>query len=101
MALGYVVPAHELGGALYREIAGKDNIDTFCPATAEGIETGPGSVAVRIRQAGGETVIRCRLLVIAEGAFSNLRDKAGIKTRVHDYRQSAIVSNISVSPGPR
>ena len=96
-ALGYVVPAHELGGALYREIAGKDNIDTFCPATAEGIETGPGSVAVRIRQAGGETVIRCRLLVIAEGAFSNLRDKAGIKTRVHDYRQSAIVSNISVS----
>ena len=96
-ALGYVVPAHELGRALYREITGKDNIDIFCPATAEGIETESGSVAVRIRPAGGETVIRCRLLVIAEGAFSNLRDKAGIKTRVHDYRQSAIVSNISVS----
>ena len=95
--LGYVVPAHELGRALYREIAGKDNIDIFCPATAEGMETESGSVAVRIRQAGGETVIRCRLLVIAEGAFSDLRDKAGIKTRVHDYRQSAIVSNISVS----
>ena len=96
-ALGYVVPAHELGRALYREIAGKDNIDIFCPATAEGIETESGSVAVRIRQAGGETVIKCRLLVIAEGAFSRLRDLAGIKTRVHDYRQSAIVSNITVS----
>ena len=96
-ALGYVVPAHELGRALYREIAGQDNIDIFCPATAEGIETEPGSVAVRVGQAGGETVIKCRLLVIAEGAFSNLRDLAGIKTRVHDYRQSAIVSNVSVS----
>ena len=96
-ALGYVVPAHELGRALYREIAGQDNIGIFCPATAEGIETGSGSVAVRIRQAGGETVIKCRLLVIAEGAFSSLRDLAGIKTRVHDYRQSAIVSNVSVS----
>ena len=95
--LGYVVPAHELGRTLYREIAGKDNIDIFCPATAEGIETESGSVAVRVRQAGGETVIRCRLLVIAEGAFSSLRELAGIKTRVHDYRQSAIVSNITVS----
>ena len=96
-ALGYVVPAHELGGTLFREITGQDNIDLFCPATAEGIETESGSVAVRIRQAGGETIIRCRLLVIAEGAFSSLRDLAGIKTRVHDYRQSAIVSNVSVS----
>ena len=96
-ALGFVVPAHELGRTLYREIAGKDNIDIFCPATAEGIETESGSVAVRIRQTGGETVIRCRLLVIAEGAFSSLRGLAGIKTSVHDYRQSAIVSNISVS----
>ena len=96
-ALGYVVPAHELARALYREITGQDNIDLFCPATAEGIETEFGSVAVRIRQAGGETIIRCRLLVIAEGAFSSLRDLAGIKTRVHDYRQSAIVSNVSVS----
>ena len=96
-ALGYVVPAHELGRAQFREIAGRDNIDLFCPATAAGIEPEAGSVAVRIRQAGAETVIRCRLLVIADGAFSSLRDLAGIEARVHDYRQSAIVSNISVS----
>ena len=95
--LGYVIPAHELGRTLYREIAGRDNIDMFCPAAAEEVEHEPGSVTVRIRQAGAETVIRCKLLVIADGAFSDLRELAGIKTRIRDYRQTAIVANISIS----
>ena len=100
-ALGYVVPAHELGKILLQEIAGHPDIDMFCPATAGKIEHEPGSIAVHIRHAGADTVIRCRLLVVADGAFSTLRDLAGIKTGIHDYRQTAIVSNVTVSRGHR
>lgn len=98
-ALGYVVPAHELGRVLFERIAGLDHIEMFCPAKAAGMERETGSVGVRIAQAGGETVIRCGLLVIADGAFSSLREQAGIKTRIHDYGQTAIVSNVTVSRG--
>lgn len=35
--------------------------------------------------------IKAKLLVIAEGRGSDLREKAGIKVRTHDYRQTAII----------
>ena len=96
-ALGYVAPAHELGRALFQQLAGRDNISMFCPAVADRIERETGAVALRVRQGGEQTVLRCRLLVIADGAFSTLREQAGIEARVRDYQQTAIVSNVSVS----
>ena len=100
-ALGFVVPAQELGLKLFEEAANHDNIDTFCPATAAGIERGTGSVTVHIRQAGKDTALKCKLLVIADGAFSNTRELAGIRTSIHDYSQTAIVSNVSISADHR
>ena len=96
-ALGFVVRAQELGRTLFEEAANHDNIDIFCPATAAGIERDADSVSVRVRQAGGDTTLKCKLLVIADGAFSNTRELAGIKTNIHDYSQTAIVSNVSIS----
>ena len=96
-ALGFAARAHELGRTLSAQMAGHANIDTFCPATAVGIDRDPHSVSVRIRQAGEDSILKCKLLVIADGAFSNTRELAGIKTRIHDYRQAAIVSNVSIS----
>ena len=99
-ALGFVVRAQELGRTLFEEAAKHDNIDIFCPATAAGIDRDADSVTVRVRQAGEDTTLRCKLLVIADGAFSNTRELAGIKTSIHDYSQTAIVSNVSISPRP-
>ena len=96
-ALGFVVHAQELGRTLFEEVANHDNIDIFCPATAAGIERDAGSVTVHVRQAGEDTALKCKLLVIADGAFSNTRELAGIKTNIHDYSQTAIVSNVSIS----
>ena len=96
-ALGFVVRAQELGRTLFEEAAKHDNIDIFCPATAAGIYRDADSVTVRVRQAGEDTTLRCKLLVIADGAFSNTRELAGIKTSIHDYSQTAIVSNVSIS----
>ena len=95
--LGFVVRASELGRTLYEEIFGRDNIDLICPATAAGIERGTDSVTVRVSQTAGEAALACRLLVIADGAFSNSRELAGIKSAIHDYQQVAIVCNARVS----
>ena len=95
--LGFVVRANELGRTLYEEISARDNIDLICPATAAGIERGTDSVTVRVGRPAGEVALRCRLLVIADGAFSNSRELAGIKSALHDYQQVAIVCNARVS----
>lgn len=96
-SLGFVVHASELGRTLYGEISARDNIDLICPATAAGIERGADSVTVRFRQAAEDAALECKLLVIADGAFSNTRELAGIKTRILDYRQAAIVCNVGLS----
>ena len=99
--LGFVVRASELGRTLYEEISGHDNIDLICPATAAGIERGADSVTVRYRQAVENAALECKLLVIADGAFSNTRELAGIKTRLLDYQQAAIVCNVGISRSHR
>ena len=100
-SLGFVVRASELGRTLYEEISGHDNIDLICPATAAGIERGADSVTVRYRQAVENTALECKLLVIADGAFSNTRELAGIKTTLLDYQQAAIVCNVGISRSHR
>ncbi len=96
-ALGFVVSARELGRALFQEISNHDNIDMFCPAAATGIERDGHAVELRIRQAGGDAALTCRLLVVADGAFSGSRELVGINARTHDYRQTAIVGNVTIS----
>ena len=95
--LGFVVRATELGRTLHEEVSNHDNIDLICPATAAGIEREPDSVTVRFRQTTEDAALKCKLLVIADGAFSNTRELAGIKSRIIDYRQAAIVCSVGVS----
>ena len=96
-ALGYVVPAPALGRVLFEQLGGRANIDLLCPATAQAVEHNPASISVQVRQAGAEIALSCRLLVIADGARSQLRAAVGIQTRTHDYRQTAIVANVTVA----
>jgi len=44
---------------------------------------------------GDGTELKAPLIVAADGAHSALREKAGIKTIVHDYHQSGLVTSIS------
>ena len=96
-------PRRNWGINCYRRLPGHADIEMFCPAKAEKIEHEPDSIAVHVTRPDADTdkdtdtVIRCKLLVIADGAFSTLRDLAGISTSIHDYRQMAIVSNVTVS----
>ncbi len=97
-ALGFVVIARELGRALLNEVSRHDNIDVICPASAAGIRQKSASVEVDLKQKnGGVASLTCKLLVIADGGLSSSRELIGIKIKRHDYRQTAIVSNVTVS----
>ncbi len=95
--LGFVIKSHQLGQALWQKLRSLPGVTTFCPArvTATEIEAGRRTVTLT-----GETVesLSTQLLVVADGARSELRGALGIKASDRDYGQVAVVANIQVAP---
>ncbi len=99
-ALGYVVENRLLGAALWRVLAGSPNITVHSPATVTAVTDSADALKVQVEQAGAVSIIRTRLLVVADGARSTLRGSLGIAARTRPYEQVAIVGNVSVEkPG--
>ncbi len=98
-SLGFVLIARELGRTLLNELASFDNIDLIRPASAIAFHSGEDKIEISVRRSGKIGSIACKLLVIADGASSTSRELLGVKVRRHDYRQTAIVCNITASRG--
>jgi len=94
-ALGYIVTARALGGALMQRINTADNIDMLCPATVTEIVNSDRGVNIDVATTDKPVSMRCRLLVVADGTHSSLRGQVGITATIKDYKQTAIVTNIS------
>ncbi len=94
-ALGYVVENRALGAALLERMQALPNLSLICPAQMTQLEPAPDAARVTVVQAGRTRVLGARLLVIADGGRSPARELAGIHARVHDYGQTAIVSNVT------
>lgn len=100
-ALGYVVANRLIGAALMPLLAHSKKVDLISPATLEASENEGESVGVRVRTPDGIRHLRARLLVAADGSFSPLRSDLEIPTREENYKQSAVIANVSVSrPAP-
>jgi len=95
-AMGYVVVAGDLGKALQDRLAGLENIDVLRPARVTGAGITGGRVSLSLHGPGGPSDISCRLLVAADGTDSPLRGMLGIRTSTRNYRQTAIVANVSM-----
>lgn len=95
-ALGYVVPNRALGNALMGMLEQAPHLELLTPATVTAVRVEEPQVRVAIESAGGEQEVSARLLVIADGARSPLRDMLGIGARQWDYGQTAIVCNVSM-----
>ena len=102
--LGYVIENSWLANNLADRVASHPNIDLIGSATVENIvhkKIGAELIAT-IQDSGknGETKgvkslhISAGLLVLADGAESNLAEKLGIHSKVHDYRQHALIANV-------
>ena len=94
-ALGYVVPARVIGRVLGDAVAGDEAVDMYCPATLIDVECGEEMASVSIEQEGVVTTLSARLVVAADGADSPVRKQLGIEAVAADYRQTAIVTNIT------
>ncbi|MDH5255753.1 MAG: 2-octaprenyl-6-methoxyphenyl hydroxylase [Gammaproteobacteria bacterium] len=97
--LGYVLENRLLGAALWRAMGSSPNVTVRSPATVAGVAGTDGALAVTVQEGGASTVLRTRLLVVADGARSPLRTALGIGARIRPYEQVAIVGNVAVTGG--
>ncbi len=93
-ALGYVVESRVLGKLLFEALA-DSAIEIISPATVYALEQFADYAEVKIERQGVVDSLQTRLLVIADGANSPLREQLGIKTKQRDYQQTAIIANVS------
>ena len=94
--LGYVLENRLLGAALWQAMGASPNVTVRSPASVTGVTRADDHLSVSIREGAAASVIRTRLLVVADGARSSLRSSLGIEARVRPYGQVAIVGNVAV-----
>jgi 2-octaprenyl-6-methoxyphenol hydroxylase len=98
-ALGYVLENRLLGSALWRALHDRPNVTLHSPATVTTVDDSVAALGVQVERGGASTTLRTRLLVVADGARSPLRESLGITARTRPYEQTAIVGNVAVE-GP-
>lgn len=96
-ALGYVVANRVLGVALLKMLEGPKNIEWLCPAEMQDIRFTPEFATVTVRHNDTNKTLTARLVIAADGAHSAVRQAIGIEAARMEYRQTAIVAN--VTPG--
>ncbi|HEX7046003.1 MAG TPA: 2-octaprenyl-6-methoxyphenyl hydroxylase [Gammaproteobacteria bacterium] len=93
-ALGYVIPNRALGRVLVSSMQDAANVEFLSPAKVTGIQQDKECITADIESGEKQHQITARLLVVADGARSPLRDMLGISARRWNYGQSAIVCNL-------
>ncbi|TXH77199.1 MAG: 2-octaprenyl-6-methoxyphenyl hydroxylase [Thiothrix sp.] len=93
-ALGYVVESRVLGQVLFNALTGSQ-LEIISPATVYELEQQADYVEVKLERQGVVESLQAKLLVIADGAKSPLREQLGIAVKQRDYQQTAIIANVS------
>ncbi|MFZ1341676.1 2-octaprenyl-6-methoxyphenyl hydroxylase [Thiothrix eikelboomii] len=96
-ALGYVIESRVLGRVLFEALAkgGTGSLEVISPARVYALEQNSDSVQVHFERQTVTDTVQTRLLVIADGAQSPLREQLGIAVKTQDYQQTAIIANVS------
>jgi len=94
-AFGYVLANRSLGAALWRRLEAARDVTLAVPARCDALEVTPAGVRFVLHAADAARAVSARLLVGADGAQSQVRAAAGIAADVVDYRQVAVVANVS------
>lgn len=101
-ALGWTLPARELGEALLRRLDRCRLLTRLAPARVDGIEAADGGWSVTVSAPDGSSrQLFTPLLVGADGTASGIRERLGIAAKEHDYRQALFVSTMTPERDPR
>jgi len=94
-ALGYVVINRVLGDVLQTALAAVDDLDVHCPARIVAAKLAPDDATVTVESGSGEThELTCKLLAVADGSNSTVRDMVGITVQQESYGQRAVIGNV-------
>ncbi|MEB8430917.1 2-octaprenyl-6-methoxyphenyl hydroxylase [Cocleimonas sp. KMM 6892] len=93
-SLGYLVESKVLGQQLY-EVLKNTDVDLIQPASVKNLSESDNAVTLELDNNNELSQISARLLVAADGTTSKIRELSGINITRSDYKQSAIVSNVS------
>jgi 2-octaprenyl-6-methoxyphenol hydroxylase len=94
-ALGWTLPARELGVALLRRLDECTRLTRLAPATLAALQPLAGGWRAQIRTPDGMREIDTALLVGADGTDSFVRSQLGIDVERHDYLQTLFVCTVT------
>jgi 2-octaprenyl-6-methoxyphenol hydroxylase len=93
-ALGYVIENRHMAEGLYHDIQKSKCVDFASPADLLGFEADETGVTVSFSKQDKAHSVRAGLLVAADGAHSQVRQRLNIPVKAIDYGQSGVVCNI-------
>ncbi len=93
--LGNIVIARALGQALHKQMASYKNVELICPAELKHFKRNNEMMELEITESGQTRIISAGLLVGADGSRSLVRRLADINTKEKDFKQTAIVANVT------
>ena len=100
-ALGYVVENAWLGRSLLYFLQQQSNVEFICPATVDRISPTADGANIHYKLGRGDdaeaALLSAKLVVVADGARSQICQTLGIHTDLTDYQHTAIVANVSTS----
>lgn len=94
-ALGWTLPARELGAALLRRLDECTRLARLAPATLAALELRADGWRAQVDTPDGMRHIDTPLLVGADGTASFVRAQLGIDAERHDYRQTLFVCTVT------
>jgi 2-octaprenyl-6-methoxyphenol hydroxylase len=94
-ALGWTLPARELGTALLRRLDECTRLTRLAPATLQTLQPLATGWRAGIATADGVRHVDAALLVGADGSESFVRTQLGIDAERHDYQQTLFVSTVT------
>ncbi len=92
--LGWIVEDRALRAALWQAVCDEPRVQRLCPARVTAFEAGAREAVLGL-DSGAR--VRARLAVAADGAWSPLRELAGLRTEGRDYAQRAVVAHVATT----
>ena len=95
-SLGWNVDARILGEQLYRRLRELESVTIFCPATLKDYEIRDDCVTASVESVRDETDhnMAARILVVADGGGSSIRQQLKFDVRQSPYAQAALVCRV-------
>ena len=96
-AVGYVVENAWLGKVLLAHVQAQTNIQCFSSAVVAALTPQEDGALLSVNTGAQVLSIKASLAVVADGGESAVRRQLGIGTRVREYGQTAIITNVEFS----